>query len=196
MCLHSLQRFIVASASEKISILCYNARPMKAMTAIMLFVAASCAVSASGATNDPPRDAKITSSSVYYDRKEGFAYFNGNVFVDDPQYKIHADRAYVFMSDTNDVRRIVALGHVAMTNGTKRAYGSKVSFYRNPGKVILSADDGAAAEVRDEEGGADRVVRGKKIVFWTNSRQVEVVEAEISAPTKGLVDDPISRFGK
>lgn len=169
---------------------------MNAILAILFLAAAPEIVPAQGATNEPPGDAKITSASVYYDRKEGFAYFNGNVFVDDPQYKIHADRAYVFMSGTNDVRRIVALGHVAMTNGTKRAYGSKVSFYRHPGKVILSSDDGGAAEVRDEDDAGAKVVRGRKIVFWTNSRQVEVVEAEISAPTKGLVEDSLSHLGK
>ena len=165
-------------------------------TTFLCLLAAFAVLSAMGETNAPPKEAKITSSSVYYDRKEGYAYFSGGVFVDDPQYKIHADRAYVFMSSTNDVSRIVALGHVAMTNGTKRAYGGKVSYYRDPGKVVLSSDGAAAAEVRDGDGADAKVVRGRKIVFWTNSRQVEVLEAEITAPAKGLVDDPVSRFGK
>lgn len=129
--------------------------------------------------------AKITSATTYYDRKEGFAYFSGHVFVEDEKYQLHADRAYVFMSGSNDLQRIVALGNVAMTNETKRAYGAKASYYRDPGMVVLYAGDGQAAEVRDETSRGSQVVRGRKIKFWTNSEQVEVLEAEISAPTGG-----------
>ena len=129
--------------------------------------------------------AKITSASTYYDRKEGFAYFRGHVFVDDAKYQLHADRAYVFMSGSNDLHRIVAMGNVAITNETKRAYGTKASYYRDPGMVVLYGGDGQAAEVRDETPKGPQVVRGKKIKFWTESEQVEVMEAEISAPTGG-----------
>jgi len=141
-------------------------------------------------------EAKITSKSVYYDRKEGFAYFNGDVFVDDSNYQLHAARAYVFMSGTNDVRRIVAIGNVAMTNGTKRAYGEKATYYRDPGKVVLSAAPNGVAEVRDEVDGQSRVIRGRKILFWTNSRQVEVLEAEIGVPLKGIPGNPFKGMGK
>lgn len=129
---------------------------------------------------------KITSANTYYDRKEGFAYFSGGVFVNDAEYQLHADRAYVFMDSTNELKRIVALGNVAVTNGTKRAYGVKASYHRAPGMVILYGDDKTAAEVRDtmsEKG--DQVVRGNKIKFWTATEQVEVLEAEISAPSSG-----------
>ena len=128
---------------------------------------------------------KITSASTYYDRKEGFAYFSGHVFVDDERYKLHADRAYVFMDGTNELHRIVAIGNVAMTNDTKRAYGAKASYYRDPGMVVLYSGDGRTAEVRDETPKGPQVVRGKKIKFWTASEQVEVLEAELSAPSGG-----------
>jgi len=139
--------------------------------------------------------ARITSASTYYDRKEGFAYFSGKVFVDDEKYQLHADRAYVFMDGTNELKRIVALGHVAMTNETKRAYGAKVSYYREPGMVVLSSGDGIAAEVRDETPKGVNVVRGKKIKFWTGSEQVEVQEAEITAPTQGGFGDLKGKIG-
>jgi lipopolysaccharide transport protein LptA len=131
------------------------------------------------------RPAKITSRSTYYDRKEGIGVFSGKVHVDDEDYQMHADKVYLFMKGTNELDRIVAVGNVAMTNGTKRAYGTKVSYYRNPGLVVLYSGDGIAAEVRDTAKGGDQVVRGKKIRFWTGSEQVEVLEAEISAPTEG-----------
>lgn len=133
--------------------------------------------------------AKITSASTYYDRKEGFAYFSGKVFVDDGKYQLHADRAYVFMEGTNELKRIVAIGNVALTNENRRAYGAKASYYREPGMVVLYAGDGTPAEVREEHPEGPRVVKGKKIKFWTGSEQVEVVEAEISSPTRGGIGD-------
>ena len=133
--------------------------------------------------------AKITSASTYYDRKEGFAYFSGNVFVDDGKYQLHAERAYVFMEGTNELKRIVAIGGVAMTNENRRAYGAKASYYRDPGMVVLYAGDDAPAEVREVHADGDRIVRGKKIKFWTGSEQVEVVEAEISSPSRGGLGD-------
>ncbi|MBO7720902.1 MAG: hypothetical protein J6T01_00695 [Kiritimatiellae bacterium] len=151
---------------------------MNILSAILLAAGAAAGPTVGGT-------AKITSSSVYYDQSAGFAYFSGKVHVNDQKYQIHADRAYAFMSGTNELKRIVALGHVAMTNETKRAYGAKASYYREHGMVVLSSGDGIAAEVRDEAPDGVRVVRGRKIKFWIDSKQVEVVEAEISAPSQG-----------
>ena len=130
-------------------------------------------------------NAKISAASAYYDRMEGFAYFSGSVRVDDAEYQLYADRAYVFMDETNDLNRIVALGHVAMTNGQKRAYGDKVTYYRHPGVVVLSSTGEKAAELRDVTKDGDQVVRGAKIKFWTATKQVEVLKADIAAPVTG-----------
>jgi lipopolysaccharide transport protein LptA len=133
------------------------------------------------------RPARITSATTYYDRKEGVIFFDRNVYVDDEQYQLHADRAYVFTEGTNDLRRIVAMGHVAMTNETRRAYGTKASYYRKEGMVVLYGDAARPAEVRDESKVEDQVVKGSKIKFWIDSEQVEVLDADISAPVSGGV---------
>jgi len=131
------------------------------------------------------RPAKITSASTYYDRKEGFAVFTGKVHVDDVQYQLHANKAYVFFDGTNQLHRIVAIGGVAITNDTKRAYGGKASYYKKTGMVVLYAGQNGIAEVRDESKVEDQIVKGSKIKFWVNSEQVEVLDARISAPTSG-----------
>jgi len=128
------------------------------------------------------RPARITSTTTHYDRKRGIVYFEGKVHVDDENYQMHADKAYVFTSGTNDVRRIVAVGHVAMTNEMRRAYGDKVSYYRQNGMVVLYAGNGTVAEVRDESKADDQTVRGSKIKFWIGNEQIEVLDATISAP--------------
>lgn len=135
------------------------------------------------------RIAKITAASTYYDSKEGVAYFAGNVCVDDQEYQLHADRAYVFMdkTGTNDLKRIVAIGNIALTNDTKRAYGGKVSYYRAEDMVVLYAptNEHAYCEVRDEKTNPPQSVKGEKIKFWIGSEQVEVHGAVIDTPVSG-----------
>ena len=164
----------------------------------ILLAAANVATTNAAPTNAVPTNVttRITAGSTYYDRKEGFVLFRGNVAVIDPQYQLHADRAFVYTGATNDLRKIVALGHVAITNETKRAYGAKAAYFRESGMVVLHSGDGIVAEVRDVTPGGDRIVRGKKIKFWTGTRQVEVVEAEITSPTTGLSDQMKGMFGR
>lgn len=131
------------------------------------------------------RPAKITAKKTFYDRKQGVAYFEGSVCVDDEQYKMNADKVYVFLDGTNDLRRIVAIGNVAMTNEMRRAYASKASYYKRNGMVVLDSGSGITAEVRDESKSDAQSVRGKKIKFWLSSEQVEVIDADITAPSAG-----------
>ena len=128
------------------------------------------------------KSARITSATTYYDRKEGVAIFTGKVHVEDEHYQLHADKAYVFMNGTNELERIVAIGNVAMTNENKRAYGAKASYYRSRSMVVLHSGEGHPAEVREVHPDGDRIVRGGKIRFWTDSEQVEVIDADITAP--------------
>ncbi len=155
------------------------------------------------------RPAKITSDTTVYNRKEGIASFEGHVHVDDEQYQMHADRVFLFFDvdknsgSTNgvsrakgtndvsraagDVRRVVAIGNVAMTNDAHRAYGAKATYSKKNGLVILYSGDGITAEVRDESKAQPQIVRGKRIRFWIESEQVEVDEADLTgaAPSGG-----------
>lgn len=135
------------------------------------------------------RPARITAEMTTYDRKEGIAVFDRNVRVDDEEYQLCADRVYVFLEGTNDLKRIVAVGNVAMTNGLRSARAAKASYHRQAGMVVLYADEKNAelkAEVTDADKGEKKTVRGEKIKFWINSEQVEVTGAVIDAPTGGM----------
>ncbi len=125
----------------------------------------------------------ITADSTYYDRKEGLAIFKGRVHVDDTDYQMHAERAYVFMNAaSNSLSRIAAMGHVVLTNGTKRAYGEKVTYHRDAGLVVLHGSEVEPARVLDETQDGARTVTGRKIRFWINREQVEVLDAVLSGP--------------
>lgn len=86
-----------------------------------------------------------------------------------------------------DVRRVVAIGNVAMTNDAHRAYGAKATYSKKNGLVVLYSGDGIMAEVRDESKAQPQIVRGKRIRFWIDSEQVEVDEADLTgaAPSGG-----------
>ena len=132
-------------------------------------------------TDKPVRDALITADRTDYDRKEGVVLFDRNVHVDDAQYQMHADRLFLFLEGTNDLKRLVAIGHVAITNEDKRAYCARATFNKKLGRVVMYSSDEITAELR-EEGKKGSDVKGEKITFWLDSEQVEVENPVITMP--------------
>ena len=129
----------------------------------------------------PARDALITADRTDYDRKEGVVLFDRNVHVDDSQYQMHADRLFLFLEGTNELKRLVAIGHVAITNEDKRAYCARATFNKKLGRVVMYSSDEITAELR-EEGKKGSDVKGEKITFWLDSEQVEVENPVITMP--------------
>ena len=129
----------------------------------------------------PTRDAIITADRTDYDRKEGVVLFDRNVYVDDEQYQMHADRLFLFLDGTNDLKRLVAIGHVAITNEDKRAYCARATFNKKLGRVVMYSSDEITAQLH-EEGKKGSDVKGEKITFWLNSEQVEVENPVITMP--------------
>lgn len=111
-----------------------------------------------------------------------YTYLSGDVRVADEACEIHAARAYVFLDGTNELKKVVAFGGVAVTNGVRRAYGDTVSYFSDEGLVVVSADPGRVAEVREGTGDDQATVRGAKVRFWTQTGQAEVLEAEAKTP--------------
>jgi lipopolysaccharide transport protein LptA len=129
----------------------------------------------------PARDAIITADRTDYDRKEGVVLFDRNVHVDDTQYQMHADKLFLFLEGTNELKRLVAIGHVAITNEDKRAYCARATFNKKLGRVVMYSSDEITAELR-EEGKKGSDVRGERITFWLDSEQVEVDNPIITMP--------------
>jgi len=133
------------------------------------------------AVKQPERDAIITADRTDYDRKEGVVLFDRNVHVDDTQYQMHADRLFLFLEGTNELKRLVAIGHVAITNEDKRAYCARATFSKKLGRVVMYSSDEITAELC-EDGKKGSNVKGEKITFWLDSEQVEVENPVITMP--------------
>ena len=133
------------------------------------------------ATARSGRDAVITSERTDYDRKEGIILFDRNVFVDDEQYQMHADRLFVFLDGTNDLKRIVAIGNVSITNESRTASCSRAVFTKAASKIVMYGDETSNARLEDpsQRGG---MVEGKKITFWLDAEQVSVEGSSVNLP--------------
>ena len=121
----------------------------------------------------------ITSERTDYDRKEGIILFDRNVFVDDEQYQMHADRLFVFLDGTNDLKRIVAIGNVSITNEQRTASCSRAVFTKAASKIVMYGDETSYARLEDpsQRGG---VAEGKKITFWLDAEQVSIISSHFS----------------
>lgn len=118
------------------------------------------------------RPAVITADRTDYDRKEGVILFDRNVHLDDEQYQMHADRVFVFLSGTNDLKRIVALGSVSITNEAKTAACAKAVYSREQQRIVMYAEnDQQPAWLRDagSKEGDESEVAGRRITYWLDS---------------------------
>lgn len=129
----------------------------------------------------PSRDAIITADRTDYDRKEGVVLFDRNVYVDDEQYQMHADRLFLFLDGTNDLKRLVAIGHVAITNEEKNAACSRAVYTKRTSKIVMYGADGDPASLC-QGGKRGSTVKGERITFWLNSEQVEIEKPVVTVP--------------
>lgn len=143
-----------------------------------------------------PRNVKVTSDRSTYLRKEGVLVFDGNVFVDDVEFKMHADEVTLFLGGTNELKRIVAIGNVAVTNELRSGTCAKATYNKALSRVILYGDEakGITAKLNDN-GKRKSQVEGRKITFWVDTEQVEVDGSVITVDVgNGDMKDSAKRF--
>ena len=133
-----------------------------------------------------PRSVKITSERTDYDRKQGVIMFDKDVFVDDVEYQMHADQLYVFLDGTNDLKRIVAIGNVAITNDLRVGTCAKATYTKATSKIVMYGDGAETLAKLSDNGKRKSEVEGRKITFWIDSEQVEVEGSTITLDTGSL----------
>ena len=170
-----------------------------------------------------------------FDRKEGVILFDRNVYVDDEQYQMHADRLFVFL-ETNSVdgasssakrkhgndgtaeragkkksnggiagmtggstslKRLVAIGHVSITNDMRSAYCARATYSKKTGKIVMYGSDDITPWILDPQQ-SKTPQYGEKITFWTISEQVEVEKPVLSGSAlgKGKGGNPLDALKK
>lgn len=136
-----------------------------------------------------PADAKepaATNSTAYivsrrcdFDREEGVVMFEKNVYIDYDGYQMASDRLFAFISGTNEVTRVVAIGAVSVTNGARIGTCSMATYDKRRGRIEMYGDGKKiSARLKDTrpDGGT---VEGTKITFWTETEEVEIENSRI-----------------
>ena len=129
---------------------------------------------------DVIKSARIRAERSDFDRKAGVAMFEKNVLVEyADDYDLHADRLFVFMTGSNVLSRIVALGHVAITNDSRVGSCAMATYLKQAGEIeMYGGEDGTLARLTDVSDGGN-AVEGAKIRFWLDSEQVEIENSGI-----------------
>lgn len=143
------------------------------------------------------RPAVITADRTDYDRKEGVILFDRNVYVDDAQYKMHADRLFVFLDGTNDLKRLVALGNVAITNEARTAACAKAVYTKAASRIVMYGDERGPAVLSDGAGkksGGASTVRGQRITYWLDTGVATVEKPVIEMPAMKGGNSPKDLF--
>ena len=150
-------------------------------------------------TNAAPRTVKITSDRASYLKKEGIVAFEGHVFVDDVEFKMHADEVSLFLDGTNSLKRLVAIGGVAVTNGTRYGSCAKATYNKALSKVVLYADAERGIPARLVDAGKRQSeLEGRKISYWIDTEQVEVegstltIEGGVSGGIDGFIKQAVN----
>lgn len=137
-----------------------------------------------------PRVVKVTSDRSQYLRKEGIAAFDGNVCLEDVEFQMHADEVTLFLQGTNDLKRVVAIGNVCVTNGCRWGTCAKATYNKELSRVVLFGDEktGTLARLEDESKRKGSV-SGRRITFWTDSQQVDVEGSVLTFDASGVDKD-------
>ena len=134
-----------------------------------------------------PRTVKVTSDRATYLRKDGVIAFEGNVCVDDIEFKMHAREVNLFLEGTNELKRVVAIGDVAVTNGLRFGTCAKATYNKALSKVVLYGDAKKGVTARLVDAGKRRSeVEGRKITFWIDTEQVEVEGSTVTVDAGGV----------
>lgn len=129
----------------------------------------------------------ITSETSAFDREERIVLFDRAVkVVYADQYTLTADRVFAFLSEANELTRIVAYGNVVVTNESRMGSCARAVFRRDVGEIEMFGDaNGTTAHLREADGNS---VDGSRIKFWLESEQVEVVDSVLTVRTAGKGD--------
>ena len=132
------------------------------------------------------KSANVRSRMSDFDRKEGVVMFEGNVVVTySKDYTMCADRLFMFLSKSNELSRVVAVGNVAITNDTRTGTCAMATYRRKKSEIEMFGDGKGALAHLVERGDDASAVEGSRIRFWLDAEQVEVENSRLTTETKG-----------
>jgi len=137
-------------------------------------------VEIAGQKKESVKSARITSRTSDFDRKEGVVMFEGEVLVrysDDST--MSSDKLFMFLSGSNELARVVALGNVVISNETRTGTCALATYRRKKGEIEMFWDGKGTLAHLVERGQDASELEGTRIKFWLDAEQVEVENSQI-----------------
>ena len=129
--------------------------------------------------------ARVTSRMADFDRLEGVVMFEGDVIVRySEDYTMCSDRLFMFLSGSNELSRVVAVGNVSITNATRVGTCAMATYRRRRSEIEMFGDGKEVLAHLAENGEDASEIGGTRIKFWLDSEQVEVDNSSIGVKTK------------
>lgn len=131
----------------------------------------------SGVKTPAVGEVRLTSRRSDFDRKTGVIMFEDDAKARSDDYFIRADRMYAFLTGTNSLERIVAIGAVSITNENRSGACAMATYRRNAGEVEMFGGGKKPAVLSQDSSNS---IAGRKIKFWIDEEQVEVDRPELT----------------
>ena len=95
------------------------------------------------------------------------------------------------------LKRLVAIGHVSITNEARSAYCARATYMKKTGKIVMYGNDEITPWILDPQQ-SKTPQYGEKITFWTVSEQVEIEKPVLSGAAlgKGKGGSPLDMLKK
>ena len=137
---------------------------------------------------------RVHSQTLVYSDADRRGDFRGSVTAEDPNGVIHADQAQVYLTPAQkppagsasqptqtQLDRIVATGHVVITQPGRRGSGEKLIYTADDGKYILTGSPGSPPRIADQAKGT---TTGATLIFNSQDDSVVVNGGQSSAVTE------------
>lgn len=133
---------------------------------------------------------ELRSIRADYDNLNGVAMFDGRVAIKgkegDVPYILVANQAFVFLSGTNDVKRIVALGGARIKSGDRKGSCDRAVFTKGDSKIVMYGNDKGRNASLEDNSNRHSKVEGARITFWLDNEQVEIVDSKVTIDATGI----------
>lgn len=143
----------------------------------------------SAETNAVPT--RITAKRMEYDYKEAVALFDEDVVVTDPKFRMTSEKMIVFFQGTNEMKQLVVIGNVSISNDNRTAVCEKAVYTKATGQIVMT---GNAVLQRVGQGEAGKVT-GDRITIWVDEERIEVYPGATLTLPGGTLDSGKGKKG-
>ena len=111
------------------------------------------------------RVTEITSEKLFFDYEGKQAIFTGNVVVNDPDLQLTGDKLTVYLTEEDDIERLLAEGNVEIRMEGMQSRSGKAVYTLSDGKVLLTE--------RPQVSRDGSVLQAEKITYWRLENRLE-----------------------